>query len=152
MQSGLAVSPSTEAELYPSTDWEETFPSALWLSAQCHNYSSVFTAQPEDRQLDMELSDSRRCPVTPPSLSADSRSCCLVSFTFLLPSSLLQSSLSFPFPPPAGRFANRRQQPSGVGRRAEQPKHRRIRSSVKVEAAKILHPVWTFKIRQRRRQ
>lgn len=37
VQSGLAVSPFTEAKLYPSTDWEETFPSALSLTAQCHN-------------------------------------------------------------------------------------------------------------------
>lgn len=29
VQSGLAVSPFTEAKQIPSTDWEETFPSAL---------------------------------------------------------------------------------------------------------------------------
>ncbi len=43
VQSGLAVSPFTEAKLYPSTDWEETFPSAVSLTAQCHNYTNVLT-------------------------------------------------------------------------------------------------------------
>ncbi|CAJ1071863.1 Hypothetical predicted protein [Xyrichtys novacula] len=54
-QSGLAVSPFTEAELYPSTDWEETFPSTLSLTAQCHNYTIVFTPQTVKNQLDMDL-------------------------------------------------------------------------------------------------
>lgn len=44
-QSGLAVSPYTEAELYPSTDWEETFPSAVSLTVKCHNYTNVLTHQ-----------------------------------------------------------------------------------------------------------
>lgn len=33
---GLAVSPFTEAKLYPSTNWEETFPCAVSLTEQSH--------------------------------------------------------------------------------------------------------------------
>lgn len=33
---GLAASPFTEAKLYPSTDWEETFPCAVSLTQQSH--------------------------------------------------------------------------------------------------------------------
>lgn len=38
-----AASPFTEVERIPSTHWEETFPSARRLTAQCHNYTNVFT-------------------------------------------------------------------------------------------------------------
>lgn len=74
VQSGLAVPPFTEAKLYPSTDWEETFPSALSLTAQCHNYTSVFTPWTEGKAaLRGPHRRLQSCRVVPLSLSADGR-------------------------------------------------------------------------------
>lgn len=68
VQSGIAVSPSTEAKLSPSTDWEETFPSALSLTAQCQNYTNVFTPQTVENKLSGDLAVDFQAQL---SLSAD---------------------------------------------------------------------------------
>lgn len=122
VQSGIAVSPFTEAKLIPSTDWEETFPSALSLTAQCHNCVSTIDCGKA------ALSGSRRrlqsCRTGLRSLSADG---CVdikfvVYFFFHLTVRLL-SPVPFPF---LHRLddASRRKQPNFVGRReAELPEH-----------------------------
>lgn len=111
VQSGLAASPFTEAKLYPSTDWEETFPSALSLTAQCHNYTNVFTPWTEEKQLYVDLTGDFRvaessCFHFPLTDGVNIQ----LSSTFFSPSSQYdQSPLSpLPFPPPLGRFATRR--------------------------------------------
>lgn len=71
VQSGIAVSPSTEAKLSPSTDWEETFPSARSLTAQCQNYTNVFTPQTVQNQLSGDLAVDFKAQL---SLSADVKS------------------------------------------------------------------------------
>lgn len=126
VQSGLAVSPFTEAKLYPSTDWEETFPSALSLTAQCHNYTMCLHRSLRKTSSTWTSVDSTELPVHFPLTVGDNTQ---LSFTFF-PSQQDQSPPS-PFLFLRHLDASRREQPNVGRREADQPKHWRTFNGVK---------------------
>lgn len=150
------VPPLLEAQQIPSTDWEETFPSALSLTAQCHNSTSVFTAHTHTPGRSLSLYVDLGADVKANSaltfqhtVAVNSKSVAYFFFFFFLRPSLdvPLSPLSFRCSPPLGRSATRKAECSRESRGGPTEALADVSPRrVKLVTLRILHPWETFKI------